>query len=296
MSATHHPVIGRFAPSPSGALHFGSLLAALASFLDIRQRGGRWLLRIEDIDPYREPPGAADRILHLLDAFGLHWDGPVLYQSQRLEAYSEALRELQVRGLTYPCNCTRRRMRALGGRYDGHCARHPDSVREPAAVRLRVPENPVRFEDRIQGPQSFSLSTTCGDFIVRRKDGLFAYQLAVAIDDAWQQVTEVLRGSDLLDSTPRQIHVLHELDLPAPAYAHIPVASNADGQKLSKQHFARPLEEDHAGTRLHEALAFLGQEPPANLLGATTEQLLQWGIANWDIQKVPRVATIVTDE
>jgi len=253
MSATHHPVIGRFAPSPSGALHFGSLLAALASFLDIRQRGGRWLLRIEDIDPYREPPGAADRILHLLDAFGLHWDGPVLYQSQRLEAYSEALRELQVRGLTYPCNCTRRRMRALGGRYDGHCARHPDSVREPAAVRLRVP-------------------------------------------DAWQQVTEVLRGSDLLDSTPRQIHVLHELDLPAPAYAHIPVASNADGQKLSKQHFARPLEEDHAGTRLHEALAFLGQEPPANLLGATTEQLLQWGIANWDIQKVPRVATIVTDE
>lgn len=291
-----HSVIGRFAPSPSGDLHFGSLLAALASFLDIRQRGGRWLLRIEDLDPHREPPGAADRILRLLELFGLHWDGTVVYQSQRLEAYSEALKQLDSLGLTYPCSCNRRRVRALGGRYDGHCARYPGSVQEPAAVRVQVPPDPIGFEDRIQGPQSFSLATTCGDFIIRRKDGLFAYQLAVAIDDAWQQVSEVLRGADLLDSTPRQIHLLRALGLPVPSYAHIPVASNTHGQKLSKQHFARPLEEKRASIHLHEALAFLGQQPPGELLGAAPEELLQWGIAHWDIQKVARVANIVADE
>lgn len=290
------PVIGRFAPTPSGALHFGSLLAALASFLDIRQRGGRWLVRIDDLDPAREPPGAADAILHLLDAFQLHWDGEVVYQSQRLDAYTEALQELQAQGLTYPCSCNRRRIRELNGRYDGHCRRQPDSVRHPAATRVRVPDSPVNFTDRIQGDQSFDLSVICGDFIVRRKDGLIAYQLAAAVDDGHQQITEVLRGSDLLDSTPRQIHLQRALGLSVPSYAHIPVASNADGQKLSKQHFAQPLVVDRAGEHLYTALSFLGQQPPPGLRGAPPAELLEWGIRYWDIQKVPRLANIVTDE
>ena len=240
---------GRFAPSPSGALHFGSLLAALASYLDMRQRGGRWLVRMEDLDPDREPPGTADEILRLLDAFGLHWDGSVLFQSDRLDAYEEALRSLVAQGLTYPCSCNRQRIRGLGGCYDGHCARHPETVDHPVAIRIRVPAEPIRFKDRIQGQQCFALTSTCGDFIIRRKDGLFAYQLAVAIDDAWQQVTDVMRGSDLLDSTPRQIHLLQALALPVPDYAHIPVATDARGQKLSKQHFARPLQADEASSR-----------------------------------------------
>lgn len=290
------PPVGRFAPSPSGALHFGSLLAALASFLDVRQRGGRWLVRMEDLDPGREPPGAADEILHLLDAFRLHWDGEVIYQSQRLEAYTDALRNLEQRGLTYPCSCNRRRIRELGGRYDGYCARHPEKVGHPAATRVRIPADPVPFHDRIQGHQSFDLAATCGDFIIRRKDGLFAYQLAVAVDDGHQQITEVLRGSDLLDSTPRQIHLQRTLGLAEPSYAHIPVASNAAGQKLSKQHFATPLDGGHAGAHLYDALVFLGQCPPSALRGAGADELLEWGTLHWDIQKVPRVANIVTDK
>ncbi len=295
MTATP-PLIGRFAPSPSGALHFGSLLAALASFLDARQQGGHWLVRMEDLDPDREPPGAADEILRLLDAFGLHWDGEVLFQSERLQAYSEALHTLETLELTYSCSCSRKRVRELGGCYDGHCDRHPDTVHHPAATRLRVPSDAVCFEDRIQGMQRFSLASICGDFIVRRKDGLFAYQLAVAVDDAWQQITDVVRGADLLDSTPRQIHVLHSLGLTVPRHAHIPVASNIEGQKLSKQHFARPLQIGDAGTQLFRALQYLGQSPPASLRGAPPAELLQWGMVHWDIQKVPRVATITTDD
>lgn len=293
----HSPVpVGRFAPSPSGALHFGSLLAALASFLDIRQRSGRWLVRMEDLDPDREPPGAADAILRLLEAFQLHWDGRVIYQGQRLEAYAEALQQLEERGLTYPCSCSRKRIRELGGRYDGYCARHPETVRQPAAIRVRVPDEAITFEDRIQGRQSFDLSGLCGDFIIRRKDGLFAYQLAAAVDDGHQQITEVLRGSDLLDSTPRQIHLQRTLGLAEPSYAHIPVASNSAGQKLSKQHFARPLEARHAAQHLYDALIFLGQCPPVDLRGATASELLAWATGHWDIQKVPRVANIVTDK
>ncbi|MEX1196612.1 MAG: tRNA glutamyl-Q(34) synthetase GluQRS [Pseudohongiellaceae bacterium] len=288
--------VGRFAPSPSGALHFGSLLAALASFLDIRQRGGRWLVRMEDLDPDREPPGAADEILRLLDAFRLHWDGEVMYQSQRLEIYADALRDLEKQGRTYPCSCPRRRVRELRGRYDGYCARHPATVRKPAAIRVRVPTGALTFDDRIQGQQAFDLSTTCGDFIVRRKDGLFAYQLATAVDDGDQQITEVLRGSDLLDSTPRQIHLQRALGLAVPSHAHIPVASNVEGQKLSKQHFARPLDARYATQYLYDALSFLGQQPPDRLKGAAAGELLEWGIGHWDIQKVPRVATIVTDQ
>lgn len=294
---TDSPVpVGRFAPSPSGALHFGSLLAALASFLDIRQRGGRWLLRMEDLDPDREPPGAADEILRLLDAFQLHWDGEVIYQSQRQDAYAHALRDLEALGLTYPCSCNRKRIRELGGLYDGYCARHPGEVRHPAAIRVRIPAEPLSFHDRIQGTRSFHLATTCGDFIIRRKDGLFAYQLAVAVDDGHQQITEVLRGSDLLDSTPRQILLQRTLGLTEPSYAHIPVASNTAGQKLSKQHFARPLDAGYAGAHLHDALVFLGQCPPPGLRGAGAGELLEWGIRHWDIQKVPRVANIVTDK
>lgn len=292
MSSSRRDHTGRFAPSPTGALHFGSLLAALASYLDARAAGGRWLLRMEDLDPGREQRGAADHILQTLQAMGLQWDGEVLYQSRRLEAYAEALEQLRDRGLVYRCDCNRRRIRSLGGVYDGHCRDRSISPDRQCALRLRVTDETIRFPDVIQGETCQSLEQECGDFVIRRKDGLFAYQLAVVVDDAFQGISHVLRGADLLDSTPRQIHLQRTLALPGPAYAHIPVAANPDGSKLSKQHLARPLDRDHAGGHLARALAVLGQQPPPALERETPEMILEWARTNWDIQKVPRLSTI----
>jgi len=296
MIVSNPDYIGRFAPSPSGALHFGSLLAALASFLDARSRRGRWLVRMEDLDPAREPPGAADEILRLLDAMQLHWDGDVLYQSTRLDAYAEALQTLVDKDLVFYCLCSRKRVRELGGIYDGRCRSRTRLPARPAAVRLRVDDLPVRFDDVIQGTIIQSLPANCGDFIVRRKDGLFAYQLAVVVDDAMQQVSHIIRGHDLLDSTPRQIFLQDRLGCPTPVYAHIPVASNTLGQKLSKQHFAAPLDPAKASTHLFRALAFLGQSPPLELRGGTPGAQLQWAITNWDIQRVPALANMLFEE
>lgn len=295
MSPGTSAYIGRFAPSPSGALHFGSLLAALASFLDARACGGQWLLRMEDLDPAREPPGAADQILYLLDHLGLHWDGPVLYQSQRQEAYTDALQQLREAGLVFPCDCTRKRMRRLGNVYDGHCRNRPH-VPEPHALRLRIEDRDIALPDLIQGRFGQNLSHECGDFIIRRKDGLIAYQLAVVVDDAWQNISHIVRGFDLLDSTPRQLYLQEKLGLAMPRYAHIPVASDAIGQKLSKQHFARPLDQGRATEHIHRALEFLGQAPPAALQQAATKELLAWGVEHWDIHRVPRLATIPINE
>lgn len=290
----HHnrSYIGRFAPSPSGALHFGSLLAALASYLDARAHKGRWLVRMEDLDPAREPPGAADQILSTLDAFGLHWDGPVIYQSNRQDAYHQALSELNQAGLLYPCDCSRRRVRELGGIYDGHCRDKKTPPNGDHALRVCVGTKHTVVNDIIQGSYSQHLQTHCGDFIARRRDGLIAYQLAVVVDDAWQQITRVVRGYDLLESTPRQFYLQHLLRLPHPAYAHIPVASNAQGQKLSKQHFARPLSQSEAGDSIFQALVFLGQHPPTAMHQNPPEEQLSWAIRHWDIQQVPKLANI----
>ncbi|MDT8427648.1 MAG: tRNA glutamyl-Q(34) synthetase GluQRS [Pseudomonadales bacterium] len=285
------PYIGRFAPSPTGELHFGSLLAALASYLDAKHHRGLWLLRMEDLDPEREPTGAASSILQALEKFGLHWDGPVLYQSTRLEAYQSVLDELTAAGMIYPCSCSRKRVRALGGIYDGHCRFHCPKP-GPHAMRVYVGTANPGFTDLIQGPFSQNLAASSGDFIVRRRDGLFAYQLAVVIDDHYQEINHIVRGADLLESTPRQIYLQQLLSAPCPVYAHIPIATNALNQKLSKQHFAEVLDLAQAPRQLNQALCFLGQKPPAGSEQETVEQQLQWAVRNWDIQRVPKLATI----
>lgn len=296
--------IGRFAPSPSGPLHFGSLVAALASFLDARANGGLWLLRMEDLDPAREPPGAADDILYTLDFFGLHWDGEVLYQSQRLNAYEEALQTLRGSNLIYGCDCSRSQIHEIGGIYDNRCrtrgllmVAEPSfaGLQQPAALRVKVANEVIGFEDAVQGWQQQDLLRECGDFVVKRKDRLFAYQLAVVVDDAFQHITDIVRGHDLLDSTPRQIFLQRLLGFPLPRYAHIPVAVNELGQKLSKQHFAAPARTESSGSQIMAALRFLGMQPGDDLTNAPPAVLLNWAIGHWRIQAVPKLANIRLD-
>lgn len=284
--------IGRFAPSPTGPLHFGSLVSALASYLDARSRGGQWLVRMEDLDPPREQAGAADAILASLEAHGLAWDGTVVYQSQRQQAYQEALAELEQAELIYPCDCTRRDLQAMGGVYNGHCRHRKVDASKAHALRLKLYDLPVgapklpettRFDDLIQGPQSQNLRLEAGDQIVKRKDGLFAYQLAVVVDDIAQGVSHIIRGSDLLEVSARQQFLFLLLGAEPPTYGHVPVAVNAAGQKLSKQNLAPPLNPAEAGANLWRALAFLNQKPPAELTDASPEELLDWGLKHWQI-------------
>jgi glutamyl-Q tRNA(Asp) synthetase len=301
---TAPPYRGRFAPSPTGPLHFGSLVAALASWLDARSHGGAWLVRIEDVDAPRTVPGAADAILRVLDAFGLHWDEDVAWQSRRTALYDEALERLVALGLAYPCGCSRREIADSGLRgiegalYPGTC--RPQTGDRPGfgpglpkagsvpGFRVRVPAGWVAFEDRVQGPVAQDLAGEIGDFVLRRRDGLHAYQLAVVVDDAQQRITDVVRGADLLASTPRQVYLQRELGLPTPRYLHVPVAVNAAGEKLSKQTLARAVEPDRAATLLHAALAFLGQPRPA---GAEPREMLAEAVARWDPARIPRQRT-----
>ena len=254
--------LGRFAPSPTGPLHIGSLIAAVASYCDARARGGRWLVRIEDLDVARTVPGAADRMLARLDALGFTWDGPVLWQSARTAAYEEALDRLRALGRVYPCACSRKEMadstlNADGERiYPGTCRNGLPEGRTPRSLRLGVGDATIAFNDAIQGPQHQDLARTVGDFILRRADGLFAYQLAVVVDDAAQGVTHVVRGADLLGSTSRQILLQHLLGLPTPAYAHCPVAITATGEKLSKQTLAPAVDAGRGAAELLRALRF----------------------------------------
>jgi glutamyl-Q tRNA(Asp) synthetase len=281
--------VGRFAPSPTGALHFGSLVAALASWLDARREGGRWLLRMEDLDAPRVVPGAADLILRQLEAFGLEWDGPVLYQSARLDRYRAALQRL--RAYTYPCACTRRELEdsalAIDGSriYPGTCRGGLAPGKTGRALRVRTQEGPIRFADRIQGEISQSLEREVGDFVVRRADGLFAYQLAVVVDDADQGVTDVVRGADLLDSTPRQIFLQQLLGYATPRYLHVPVATNAQGEKLSKQTHAPDAGVDD----VQAALLFLGMKLPA---GLGSRELLDWATRNWQPERIRHTRAI----
>ena len=259
--------VGRFAPSPTGPLHFGSLVAAVASFLDARAAGGDWLVRIEDVDTTRTVAGAADAILRTLEAFGLHWDGTVEWQSRRTGRYEQALEALRARGLTYACRCSRREIADSGlvgiegAVYPGTC-RHLGLAPGPGlADRMVAPDEVVAFEDRAQGAVAQDVAREIGDFVVRRRDGLFAYQLAVVVDDAAQGVTDVVRGADLLASTARQIVLQRALGYPTPRYLHVAVATNAAGEKLSKQTGAAPLDPRAAVPILRRALDFLGQPP-----------------------------------
>lgn len=277
MNAT---VVGRFAPTPSGPLHFGSVVAALGSYLSARKVGGRWLLRVDDLDPPRVVPGATDAILAGLDALGLGWDGPVVYQSQRGEAYLAALGDLRRQGLIYACRCSRRRLG--GGPYPGHCRELalPDTGH---ALRVRVDGATVCLADAVQGDCGGPLAADCGDFTVRRADGVFAYHLACVVDDAWQGVTEVVRGADLLASTPRQVHLQELLGLPTPRYAHLPVVVDASGSKLSKQTRAPAVVPTQAAAALFAAADFLGLAPPAELRGAPPAELLAWALPRWSV-------------
>ncbi len=286
---------GRFAPSPTGPLHFGSLVAALGSWLDARAHGGEWLVRIEDLDPPREVPGAAAAILAALETLGLHWDGPVLYQSARAERYREALASLERAGHAYRCACSRarvarraRRHGPLGPVYPGTC--RAGTVDDgPHAVRVRVDGAAVSFEDRLQGRHGARLAESVGDFVVRRRDGLTAYHLAVVVDDAEQGVTDVVRGADLLEATWCHLHLQRLLGLPAPRYLHLPVATAPDGSKLSKQTGAAPVDLRRPGAALERALTFLGHPVPAALRGAPPAELLAWAVSRWSVRRVPPV-------
>lgn len=297
------PYRGRFAPSPTGALHFGSLIAATASFLEARSRGGEWLLRMEDIDTPRNVPGAADGILRTLDAFGFAWDGPVWVQSQRLTAYQAALEALQTMGCVYGCACSRSqiaataRLRAIDGGwvYPGNC-RNAALPTPELAQRLRVEAKNLTFTDRIQGEITQNLATEVGDFILRRADGLFAYQLAVVVDDAAQGINDIVRGADLLASTPRQIWLQQCLGYPTPDYAHLPVATNPAGEKWSKQTLAPALDQmlgpAQTSQLLWRALDFLGQNPPPELARSPLAELWLWAQTHWSLAKIPRQQAI----
>lgn len=285
---------GRFAPSPTGLLHFGSLLAALASYLDARAHQGRWLLRIEDLDPPREHPEARHRIPATLERFGLLWDGDIVYQSDRHDAYRQVIEQLITDGYAYRCSCSRKQIQQRSGstKYDGYCKAHPPAASELAAIRVTTASDLLTLDDPIQGRFEFDLASESGDYVIHRKDGLFSYQLAVVVDDQWQQISHVVRGCDLLEETPRQQWLQQLLEYNAIAYSHLPVANNAQGQKLSKQNLAEPLNDAAPVQQLFSALQFLGQQPNAALLKANKETLLAWAIEHWQLPQIPKQRAI----
>lgn len=281
------PYVGRFAPTPSGYLHFGSLLAAVASYLDARQHQGQWLIRIEDLDTPRNLPGASEHILRTLDAYGLHWDGEIIYQSERLPLYQQVIDHWLETGQAYHCDCSRRTLLQHGGAYPGTCRERHLPAAPDHAVRVRVADQPVVFRDRLQGEFQQTADGLSGDFIIRRRDGIIAYQLAVVVDDIAQRVTDIVRGADLLDSTPRQLWLYQLLQQPAPRYLHVPLVMREDGEKLSKRLGSTPLEPRLATATLHRALTVLAQEPPPELADAPVDEQLAWAVAHWQPQRLP---------
>lgn len=289
---------GRFAPSPTGPLHIGSLIAATGSYLEAVTHRGLWKVRMEDLDPPREVPGAADGILRTLDAHGFEWDDVVMYQSDRSAAYEAALIRLQQQDMLFPCACTRREiadsaLRGVEGPiYDGTCRNGLPAGRAARAWRVRVNDVDTTFDDALQGHIRQNLARDIGDFVLKRADGFYAYQLAVVVDDAAQGITHVVRGADLLRSTPRQIYLQQLLQLPTPEYMHLPVAVNEAGEKLSKQTLAEPLDNSTPGSQLWTALAFLGQRPPRELRQASLPELWQWATEHWQIARIPAVTDL----
>ncbi len=296
---TENKVSGRFAPSPTGPLHFGSLVAAVGSYLSARAQAGVWRVRMEDLDPPREARGAADDILRTLEVYGFEWDGEILYQSRRRDAYEAALDALRQQGALYACGCTRKEIADSsvhgieGPVYPGTCRAGLAAGRSARALRVRTDKATIEFDDRVQGRQRSQLESEIGDFVVRRADGFHAYQLAVVVDDAEQGITEIVRGADLLTSTPRQIHLQRLLEVSTPSYLHLPAVLNAQGEKLSKQTRAEPLARTNPVPVLWQALAFLGQCPPPEWQAATRADFWAAAIVRWSEATIPRDSGIV---
>lgn len=299
-AADEAPYRGRFAPSPTGPLHFGSLVAAVGSYLDARAHGGQWLLRIEDVDRPRTMAGAADAIQRTLDGFGFEWDGEVVVQSERCDRYHAALVRLQLDGDVYPCACSRSEIalaahvRSVDGGlvYPGTCRSGLAEGKAARAWRLRLPDQDLHFVDRVQGEVRQNPLRAVGDCVLLRADGQYAYQLAVVVDDGAQGVNAVVRGVDLLDSTARQIWLQQRLGLPTPSYAHLPVVVNCAGEKLSKQTQAPAVSAAHGSAPLARALRFLGHCPPAELQGAPPAEFWRWAIAHWSMARVPALRAV----
>ncbi|MEI7842737.1 MAG: tRNA glutamyl-Q(34) synthetase GluQRS [Gallionellaceae bacterium] len=289
---------GRFAPSPTGPLHFGSLVAAVGGYLDAKHHNGTWLLRMEDLDTPRCVPDAAEDILRTLDTFCLHSDEEIIYQSQRTVAYEEALSSLQASGAVYPCCCTRKEIADSvlhgieGPAYPGACRRGMPVAREGRAWRVRTDNEAIEFEDALQNTVSQHLESQIGDFVVKRADGLFAYQLAVVVDDAYQGITHVVRGADLLASTPRQIYLQRLLGVVTPHYKHLPIVVNAAGEKLSKQTLAAPVDVSQPAATLWHVLEFLQLKPPTNLAKSNAKTILEWAIEHWDTTKLRGIQSL----
>ena len=289
---------GRFAPSPTGPLHFGSLVAAVGSYLDARANHGAWLVRMEDLDQPRMMPGAADAILRALQALGMTWDGDVLYQSTRDEAYRDALEHLRAKHLVYPCACSRREIAdsAVSGIdgpvYPGTCRTGLHPGRAARAERVLTRGARIEFTDTVQGRITHHIERQIGDFILKRADGLYAYQLAVVVDDAAQGITDIVRGADLLDSTPRQIYLQQLLGCPTPRYAHLPVAVNVMGEKLSKQTLARAANTAAPVPALNDALRFLGQATVDDCAPQDTQAFWRQAVAGWQLGSVPQLRTL----
>ncbi|MDX1693174.1 MAG: tRNA glutamyl-Q(34) synthetase GluQRS [Ketobacteraceae bacterium] len=285
--------IGRFAPSPTGLLHFGSLMTAVGSFLDARAHDGRWLVRMEDLDPPRETPGASEAILKTLETYQLHWDGEVWFQSQRHAAYEARIQHFLENRQAFYCTCSRKPLiRKYGGRYPGICRGQFNLPDKPASVRLLTHNDPIGFNDALQGHFEQRLESEIGDFIIKRKDGLYAYHLAVVMDDEAQGVTDIVRGLDLLDSTPRQLYLQQLMGFHHPRYLHLPIVVNHLGQKLSKQTFAEPVPDNQPGRYLWACLQVLGQQPPADLQHESPADILRWGTAHWQRGNIPRQTEI----
>ena len=282
------PVIGRFAPSPTGDLHFGSLVSAVGSYLEAKNAGGSWLLRVEDIDPPREVAGSSSRIIRDLLKLGMQPDGPVMYQSTRFEAYQNAVDRLLARGLAYPCACSRKDLPA-SGIYPGTCRNGIAEGKLARSIRFKADESCV-FTDSLQGTITDSPADICGDFVIRRADGLFAYQLVVVVDDGFQGITQVVRGADLLDSTSRQICLQKALGLVTPDYMHLPVVLSEDGQKLSKRVQTDPIKHQEPIFAVAEALRFLGQSPPQ---GMSLITLWNWALEHWNSDLIPHCKAIL---
>ncbi|VAW53153.1 Glutamyl-Q tRNA(Asp) synthetase [hydrothermal vent metagenome] len=281
------PYKGRFAPSPTGPVHFGTLIAAVGSYLQAKKNNGKWLIRIEDVDTTRKIAGADKDILDTLEAFGFEWDDTIIYQSNQTRHYELALSNLIEQSLIFPCLCSRKQLaKSEQLIYPGTCRNRTLPEMNEHALRIKSNGTVITFDDIVMGQQSQNMQTECGDFVLKRRDGLFAYQLAVVVDDALQGITEIVRGGDLLDSTPRQIYLQHLLAYTTPEYCHLPLAVDKSGNKISKSEGAARVDIDNRGQLICRVLEFLGQEPPTDLSDSSVDDIWKWAVGNWEITRI----------